>query len=1346
MNKPIFFFAFANNLFEERNYLRNLPDEMRAIRSALKQAERAGLCTIVERSNVTIDEIFSVFQDGQYANNITLFHFAGHADSYHLLLESADQKKSLAHAEGLMAFLGRQQGLQLVFLNGCSTEKQATALIEAGIHAVIGTATRINDETAKTLAARFYRGLGNGASFSKAWQDAVDEQKTKGGGFYRGGLNLSEALPDRFPWELHIREGAEQVKTWNLSEAAGDPLFGLPPVPSDYFLPEMPFLYLHRFEKKHAKIFFGRGAAIRNLHEQLTSPYSNPILLLHGQSGVGKSSLLEAGLFPRLEKNHGIRFQRRDAEKGLVTGLMELLGADNGQPLKQAWLEIEAKDGQPLVVVLDQVEEIFTQPNEQTPDELNALSLVLKDIFYHKKDSPQGKLILSYRKEFHAEINEVLKKHELPRSSVFVERLDRAGIVEAVKGLTSNPDLRQQYKLTIEDNLPEIIADDLLEDKASAIAPILQILLTKMWEKSMEESGTPRFAVHDYQHEKKAGNLLSHFLEEKLHELESWNKEAVNSGLVLDLLVFHTTDMGTAKQQEIKDVVNRYKNKQELVNAMIQKVKDVYLITDFRKDKKTPALTLAHDALALLVKDKYEKSDLPGPKAFRILRNKINEWKKERSSALLTEEEVKALLAGRAGMRDWDTEETQLVEQCQRYIQKLKWQKKVMNFVVGGLGLAAMLLGFFFYLNNSENRLIKKADRLFGEGQALVTANPTAAKEKMLEGWQTKKSQTKLGIILNLYRENLFFDTLFYKKNAAINLVAFSPSTELFALTKKNLNNIYLYKWEGQKATLLDSLSGADNDISSLVFSNDGRFIVGGATDRKTHIWNWQQQSHQVLSESAGHINEVCISPNGQLVAAASDDTLLVFDVRSGEGKKKPIDEYIEVLEFGSDNASIWIGGKDRYLYFLNLEKESLHALHSDGSPIQTVLKVGTENTVMHLSEKGAYVWNTSEAVPQLEKTFNGLLNRFRYTDAACSPDGKLLLTASEDKIARLWNMQTETLLYEMNGHQHPIRNLAFSPSGSGVLTASAYAIFHWGLRMGSPAYSLQQEGFSIEALGVSPDGQNLMAGTRKPTVEIYDLPKKGFVFSPEINTPDRIGALAVDPQGKWFFTGDNAGQLQQWPITQGAGKMLHQFENAIIEIDAKGPNILIATDQNDAFLWKSNPTGPVALKGHHDIVLSIALSADATLGISGGLDSLVILWDMQSGQMKDSFFHHYGEIRALAFYDEDRSFMSIDENSNLYSWNLKSREHRFRKLKEENVKFLLIDPQDQYYVTASSFKIGIWYLQDQHILLRQLETPDNDRVRSLAISPDGKWLYSGHRSGKVHAWKNDWLPGFLDK
>ena len=385
-SKPVIFLAFANDRVDDARYLRNLPIELRQITEALEPAVEAGLCEVVSISNVTVSQIIDTFQKKRYRDRIAVFHYGGHADGYQLLLESETGEHAVAHGAGLVSFFKKQKGLQFIFLNGCSTEQQSQELVDAGVPIVIGTASSIADDVATQLAVRFYKSQGSGNSIDRSWQEAKDEVNIrKGSDNQRGlGFNLYRrgVAQETFPWRFLVKNGAELSKDWNLPDASENPLFGLPQPPVRD-LPAAPFRFLKWYEEEHAEIFFGRAYYIRELFERITHADGSPLILLYGRSGVGKSSLLDAGLLPRLKQDHEVIYLRRSDGVPLLNSLHKALGLDaekQNSSAKQTWIEKE-KSGKPLVIILDQIEEIYAHVSSTGEEELSNLLKGIQTIF-----------------------------------------------------------------------------------------------------------------------------------------------------------------------------------------------------------------------------------------------------------------------------------------------------------------------------------------------------------------------------------------------------------------------------------------------------------------------------------------------------------------------------------------------------------------------------------------------------------------------------------------------------------------------------------------------------------------------------------------------------------------------------------------------------------------------------------------------------------------------------------------------------------------------------------------------------------------------------------------------------
>jgi len=127
---PVIFLAFANQYDSRWRYLRYLPDEILGLQDILDDAHKRGLCELVIRTNATVTVILEKFEE--YRDRVAVFHFGEHADSGGLLFESRAGDDAPADAGGLATVLGQRAGLQLVFLNGCSTRPQVQRLLDAG--------------------------------------------------------------------------------------------------------------------------------------------------------------------------------------------------------------------------------------------------------------------------------------------------------------------------------------------------------------------------------------------------------------------------------------------------------------------------------------------------------------------------------------------------------------------------------------------------------------------------------------------------------------------------------------------------------------------------------------------------------------------------------------------------------------------------------------------------------------------------------------------------------------------------------------------------------------------------------------------------------------------------------------------------------------------------------------------------------------------------------------------------------------------------------------------------------------------------------------------------------------
>ena len=589
------------------------------------------------------------------------------------------------------------------------------------------------------LAGRFYKSIGSGATLKTSWHDAIDEIKishkpSEWRSLVNGdGDNNIQIINDRYPWELKIREGAEQVNQWNLPDVSNNPLFKLPKLDDKYYksLPKRPFHYLKYYAQEDAATFYGRGYEIRDLYETLQQT-RNSISLLYGKSGVGKSSLLNAGLIPRIEKQFVIIYVRRDEHLGLLNTLkMVLTGSKEGN-LASAWQQRQKQSDKPLLVILDQVEEYQTKP---ITDEKNELSDFFDQIhpLFKQSNPSNGQLLLAYRKEYHVDIEKQLKERHLAYSPLYLEPLNRNGIIEAVQGMAKHKITQKYYRYSVEgledgseNDLASIIADDLLEnknlktddlqeDQNSPIAPLLQIHLSNLWKK-VKEKDSAHFTVADYQ---SVGQInLDDFFKEQILSIKLSNATVITSGLALEILQEHTTGFGTAKSCKSADIENNYQHCGD-INTLQQQLIDNYLLSKNKKD----ASILAHDTLGVIVLSNYANSDRPAQRTRRILNNKTtNIDTDETINNVLDEHDLSEVEAGLKSIRKLSTTETQLLTQSrkareQREKARNRRKRLGISAVATIAGVAVVATVFYFRAEIQKERVVSQvsnANELIG--------------------------------------------------------------------------------------------------------------------------------------------------------------------------------------------------------------------------------------------------------------------------------------------------------------------------------------------------------------------------------------------------------------------------------------------------------------------------------------------------------------------------------------------------------------------------------------------------------------------------------------------------------
>lgn len=275
-----------------------IPDELSKLKRLFKNQRLDDLPFQLEYEPYFTREILTE-QLTKLANQVAILHFAGHSDK-----ESLQTDDGIVYSSHIANILKAWTvPPSLIFLNGCQNAEQVQLFLDAGVVFVIATHRSIDDIQASHFAREFYQGVfaENGEvslqhAFERAGETVFIGQKAQPRSFDLGSINKLET--EEWDWSLFPKqpEYSQQLTIRHLLESNR-------PILDKHGQLLNPYKGLESFKEEDKAWFFGREALTTELCQKI--PESRFFSLL-GASGSGKSSLINAGVVPRLRQNDDV--------------------------------------------------------------------------------------------------------------------------------------------------------------------------------------------------------------------------------------------------------------------------------------------------------------------------------------------------------------------------------------------------------------------------------------------------------------------------------------------------------------------------------------------------------------------------------------------------------------------------------------------------------------------------------------------------------------------------------------------------------------------------------------------------------------------------------------------------------------------------------------------------------------------------------------------------------------------------------------------------------------------------------------------------------------------------------
>ncbi|NMC22060.1 MAG: hypothetical protein GYA33_16760, partial [Thermogutta sp.] len=272
--------------------------------------------------------------------------------------------------------------------------------------------------------------------------------------------------------------------------------------------------------------------------------------------------------------------------------------------------------------------------------------------------------------------------------------------------------------------------------------------------------------------------------------------------------------------------------------------------------------------------------------------------------------------------------------------------------------------------------------------------------------------------------------------------------------------------------------------------------------------------------------------------------------------------------------------------------------------------------------DKTAGVWDAQTGERLLVLKGNWL--RWGHTDAvlsaAYSPDGRRIVTASRDGTVIVWDAQTGERLRVLRGHGDWVRSAAFSPDGGRIVTASDDKTAGvWDAETGQRRRLLRGHTDSIWSAAFSPDGRRIVTASSDNTAIIWDA-ETGERLRVLKGHTDSIWSAGFSPDGRQIVTASWDNTSIVWDAQTGESLLVFQgHTDAVLSavFSPDGGRIVTASSDGTAGVWDAE-TGQrlMALEGPTRPVASAAYSPDGGRIVTASRDKTAIVWDAENGKM----------------------------------------------------------------------------------------------------------------------------------
>jgi WD40 repeat protein len=1094
-------------------------------------------------------------------------------------------------------------------------------------------------------------------------------------------------------------------------------------------IPDSPYKGLAAFEDSEldALLFFGRE---REIEAVAANVLASRLTVLYGPSGVGKSSLLQAGVARRLRELSGAPVVVHDSwAEDPAGGLVASVRTECGELGATAGLvdtvAAGAQQAGEIHLLLDQFEDYVLYHGADGP-----LSAALPELL--RRPGLRVNVLVAIRDDALAELDEFAGRiPELFGNLLRLDRLDREQGRAAILGPLERYGELAGERFTAEDALVETVLDE-ASAEAGLETPYLQLVLERLWERE-RDAGSRELRLRSLRAIGGSRAIVREHVHGALEQLTVADQEAA-SRVVRQLV----TPSGRKLSHEAGDLAEYAEVDPAQLRGLLEQLGRRRIVRGVNGTPGAPTrYEIFHDVL--------------GP----------------------------PILA-------WQHEHQLRREREQARRQRRRLQVLVAAAVLALLVVAAVAAYALVQRSDARTQARHALGReLAGRALADIPTNPQTSVQLALRAAELAPGRETASVLrsslLALREEKIV------RLGGSIAGASFAPHGDRLLVASSD-GRLGLYDRSGRPVAKLPRQPG----LTTAAWSPDGRLFATGATNGRALLWRVGETTPirtiptpssittlsfdrtTLLVASGTHVRLVDLSSGrtrtlrfpGAIVAAALDPAGRVFAVAMRHGKTTSAEILgaasgrriaglhetgIRSFAFSPDGRLLASGSYDLTARLWSARTgRLLHVLPHKGYVLQERFSPDGRSLVTSSSDGGAYVWDV--ATGQRELLLVGATGAL--AGAEFSPDGSEIATASADRLARIYYSQDGRLLASLAGAGNAVTSVGFDPSGRTLVTGSSDGTVRlWDAQPPGTLTTIDREKSRLDALWTGDhvlsvagrEARILTAGGRPiRTLRMSTPIVSAAANGTTIALVDRRGNLLYDARGLvWRVRGEHitavdvphpnghllVGRTNGYVEYLGVKALLARVRGPVLGLSGGGDRVLVRTARE---LRVYTETGA--------LVSTIHTAADHSTLSPGGLGvattkgDVAQLWDATTGTLLHTLEGHKSPITDVEYSPNGLDLLTVSYDHTGLIWSARSGRLIHRLIGH----FFPVyagswSPNGRWIVTASQFTAGLWDAATGQLVLYLGRT--TAPLTGASFSPSGDRILTGSQDGTARVY-----------